>query len=88
MGMLSDFLLHRRAPSDPDRETRIRDAVARVLAMNPRLKSARRHDARLAQSLKTALSYTDDLVASLPPVRSALAGTGTDTPCASVAPCA
>ncbi|WP_176053443.1 hypothetical protein [Paraburkholderia caribensis] len=71
MGMLSDFLLHRRAPSDPDKETRIRDAVARVLAMNPRLKSARRHDARLAQSLKTALSYTDDLVASLPPVRDA-----------------
>jgi len=71
MGLLSDFLLHRRAPSDPDSESRIGDAVARVLAMNPRLKSARRHEARLAQSLHTALSYTDDLVASLPAVRDA-----------------
>jgi hypothetical protein len=71
MRLLNELFSRRRSRTDADRTDRIGDAVARVLAMNPRLKNAHHHEERLAQSLSRALDYTDDLVEALPSVRDA-----------------
>ena len=71
MAFLDRLFSRQRARTGSDFEKRTTDAVARVLAMNPRLKNARRYEERLTHALTTALDYTDNLVASLPPLRDA-----------------
>ena len=45
---------------------RSRETVARVLAMNPRLKYARHYEEKLTRAVTSAHEYVDKLVASLP----------------------
>jgi hypothetical protein len=71
MGFLDGLFSRQRAHTGSDFARRTGDAVTRVLAMNPRLKNARDYEKRLTRALTTALQYTDDLVASLPPIRDA-----------------
>jgi hypothetical protein len=59
--------------TDPARQARIRDATARLVAISPQLRMARRHEQKLAQALEVALRYTDALLASVPPAREASA---------------
>jgi hypothetical protein len=57
--------------TDQARLGRIRDASERLLAISPRLRMARRHEARLAQALDVTLPYLDTLLATVPPARAA-----------------
>jgi hypothetical protein len=72
MTLLDRLLRGVRAP-DSLQEARIRDATARLLAISPQLRMARRHEARLAQALQSALPYLDALLAGVPPAREASA---------------
>lgn len=67
MGIFSKTLLRRRVRTASDEGRRIREAVARVLAMNPGLRHVPHCDELLSRTLKASLQYTDNLVASLPP---------------------
>ena len=69
MGFLDGLFSRQRARTGSHFSKRTSDAVARVLALNPRLKYAHHYEERLTRSLTTSLHYTDNLVASLPPMR-------------------
>jgi hypothetical protein len=65
--------------TDPAQQARIRDATARLLAISPQLRMARRHEVRLTTALELALPYLDTLLAGVAPAREAsAAGWGRD----------
>jgi hypothetical protein len=78
MGLLHGLFARQRAHTVPDARTS--EAVARVLAMNPRLKYARHYEEKLTRAVTMSLRYADNLVASLPPLRDANADAWSSDP--------
>lgn len=66
MGLLSRLFHRDRTNDSYVEEARIDDAIARVVAIHPRLKLASRYRDRLKQPVATALQYIESLIASLP----------------------
>jgi hypothetical protein len=81
MGIL-DWLLHRSderaAPQDSER---VAEATERILAINPRLRMARRYRERLAGAVTVSVRYEDKLVASLPAPHDASIAAWSSDPC-------
>jgi hypothetical protein len=73
MGLLARLLNGGHAP-DEARQRRIGESVARIVAMNPQLRLARRYQARLETAVDAAIGYMDAIVAAIPPPRAAEAG--------------
>jgi hypothetical protein len=80
MSLFGSLFARRRARTDSGDAQRIDAAIARIVAMNPRLKNAHHYERKLAAALRTSLRYTDELVASLPPLREASAGAWANDP--------
>jgi hypothetical protein len=70
---LLDRLLRGARATDPAQQARIRDATARLLAISPQLRLARRHEPTLSHALGLALPYLDALLAGVPAAREASA---------------
>ena len=66
MGLLNRLFRRDRTSESQVDEARIDEAIARVVAIHPRLKLASRYRDRLKQPVATALQYIEHLVASLP----------------------
>ena len=62
----------RDGTGEPDR-VRVADAVARIVALSPHLRMARRYEARLQPAVVTALRYVAGVAAAIPPAREASA---------------
>jgi hypothetical protein len=82
---LAKWLAGRRSGSrdtggEPDRQ-RVAEAVARIVALSPHLRMARRYEARLQPALVTALRYVDGIVGAIPPAREASAAAWSLDPC-------
>ncbi|MFM0038442.1 hypothetical protein PQQ73_27775 [Paraburkholderia strydomiana] len=78
MGFFHGLFGCHRAQTVPD--LRAREAVARVLVMNPGLKYARHYEAKLTRAVALSLRYADDLVASLQPLHDANADAWSSDP--------
>jgi hypothetical protein len=68
MGLLASLLHPMRARSahEHDESARVVEMIDRVIAMNPRLRLARRYRERLGKAVSVSLGYIDDLIGSLP----------------------
>jgi hypothetical protein len=77
---LLDRLLHGGRARDERSEMRIRTATARLLALSPQLRLARRHEERLAQALAVTLPYLDCVLGRVPGAREASAAAWADDP--------
>ncbi|WP_321901421.1 hypothetical protein [Paraburkholderia tropica] len=66
MGLLT-WLFHRNGSSDREENVRLAEMIDRALALNPRLRLARRYRERLGEAISVSLDYIDDLTGSLPP---------------------
>jgi len=65
MGLLAKLFGQKDEDEAAD-DRRLEAMVARVLELNPRLRLAQHHEARLKSAIQAALSHLDELVASFP----------------------
>lgn len=81
MGIL-DWLINRGDDRAEQQESeRVTEAIERILAINPRLRLARRYHERLAEAVTVSVRYEDSLVASLPAPHEASAAAWSSDPC-------
>jgi hypothetical protein len=81
MGIL-DWLINRGEDRVEQQESeRVTEAIERILAINPRLRMARRHRERLTEAVTVSVRYEDGLVASLPAPHEASAAAWSSDPC-------
>jgi hypothetical protein len=80
MDILNWLLRREQMPIPPKEEERINEALARITAMNPRLRMVRRYRERLAPAVAASLQYADELVASFPEPHEASANAWSSDP--------
>ncbi|WP_321788361.1 hypothetical protein [Paraburkholderia sp. J94] len=80
MGLLDWLSQPKRSPHPHSDSMRLAEMIDRTIAINPRLKHARRHNERLADAVGVALAYIDELIGSLPPAHEANSATWSTDP--------